>query len=171
VPAVEIRIAAETTASVEDVLAGVCDFSERRARIWPNVKEGHFEVHHAGGTYAEATEELWPTGIWERCRYDWSRPGTVTATVLDSNSLAPGSTWELIASPSEGGTRVEAVFLRDYQRTPRGLFTEAVNRVAGPMAGRLGFAACVSRDRKVHAMTDAASPGRYTGERIHVEVE
>jgi hypothetical protein len=42
---VVIRIAAETDASLEDVIAGACDISERRARIWPNVKEGHFEVH------------------------------------------------------------------------------------------------------------------------------
>ena len=129
--AVEIRIAAETQAAVEDVIAGVCEFSERRAQIWPNVKEGRFEVEDLGEMNAEVTEELWPTGIWERCRYDWSRPGTVTATVLDSNALVPGSTWELIAVPTVGGTRVEAVFRRDYRRTPRGLFAHVVNRLAG----------------------------------------
>jgi hypothetical protein len=130
--AIEIRITAETHASVDDVVAGVCDFSEGRARIWPNVKQGHFEVHDAGDAYADVTEELWPTGIWERCRYDWSRPGTVTATVLDANALAPGSTWELTATPIEDGkTRVEAVFLRNFRRRPRGLFAEAVNRLAG----------------------------------------
>jgi len=128
---VEIRIAAETSASVDDVLEGACDFSERRPRIWPNVKEGHFQVHIAGETFVEATEELWPTGIWEQCRYDWSRPGSVKATVLDSNALVPGSSWELAATPVEGRTRVEAVFLRDFLRTPRGRFAEAVNRLAG----------------------------------------
>ena len=113
------------------MLAGVCDFSERRARIWPNVKEGHFVVHASGPTFAEVTEELWPTGIWERCRYDWSTPGRVHATVLDANALVPGSTWELTASPADGGTRVEAVFRRDFTRTGRGRFTSFVNRRFG----------------------------------------
>jgi hypothetical protein len=128
---VVIRIAAETDASVEDVIAGVCDFSERRARIWPNVKAGHFEVHESGETYAEVTEELWPTGIWERGRYEWSPSGPVIQTVLDANALLPGSTWELTAVPSGQRTRVEAVFVRDFLRTPRGLFAHAVNRLAG----------------------------------------
>lgn len=128
---VVIRIAAETDASVEDVIAGACDFSERRARIWPNVKEGHFEVQEAGETYAEVTEELWPTGIWERGRYEWSPSGPVIQTVVDANALLAGSTWELTAMPSEGRTRVEAVFVRDFRRTPRGLFAHAVNRLAG----------------------------------------
>ena len=127
----EIRLVADTTASVDEVMSGVCDFSERRARIWPNVKEGHFEVHEVGPTFAEVTEELWPTGIWERCRYDWSTPGRVHATVLASNSLVPGSTWELTATTTENGTRVEATFRRDFTRGARGRFTEVVNRVAG----------------------------------------
>ena len=141
---VVIRIAAETSASVEDVVAGVTDFSERRARIWPNVKEGHFEVHDLGETHAEVTEELWPTGIWERARYEWLPSGPVTQTVLDANALLPGSTWELTAVPSEGRTRVEAVFVRDFRRMPRGVFAHAVNRVAGRwLAGKdLRHAVC-----------------------------
>jgi hypothetical protein len=34
----------------------------------------------------------------------WSEPGVVTATVVDSNALLPGSTFELRASPREGGS-------------------------------------------------------------------
>jgi hypothetical protein len=95
------------------------------------VKEGHFQVHDAGESYAEVTEELWPTGIWERSRYEWSPSGPITQTVLDANALVSGSTWELTAAPSEGRTRVEAVFVRDFRRTPRGLFAHVVNRLAG----------------------------------------
>jgi hypothetical protein len=128
---VVIRITAETDASVEEVIACACDFSERRARIWPNVKNGHFDVHDAGAGYAEVTEELWPTGIWERGRYEWSPSGPVTQTVLDANALLPGSTWELTAVRGEAKTRVEAVIVRDFRRTPRGRFAHAVNRLAG----------------------------------------
>jgi hypothetical protein len=81
--------------------------------------------------YAEVTEELWPTGIWERGRYEWSPSGPVIQTVLDANALLPGSTWELTAVAGEGTTRVEAVFVRDFRRTPRGLFAHVVNRLAG----------------------------------------
>jgi hypothetical protein len=88
-------------------------------------------VHEAGETHAEVTEELWPTGIWERGRYEWSPSGQAIQTVVDANALLPGSTWELTAVPSEGRTRVEAVFVRDFRRTPRGLFAHAVNRLAG----------------------------------------
>ena len=37
-----------------------------------------------------------PLGVnWERCDYDWSRPGRVSAPVKDSNVYEPaGSSWE-----------------------------------------------------------------------------
>jgi hypothetical protein len=48
---VVIRIAAETDASVEEVVAGACDLSGRRARIWPNrTLRGWFA--HAGNRLA-----------------------------------------------------------------------------------------------------------------------
>jgi hypothetical protein len=43
------------------------------------------------------------TGIawfaWERTRYDWSRPGIVEQTVLDSNVVEPGSIWSSGSRP------------------------------------------------------------------------
>ncbi len=126
-----LRATVDTSVSPSEVIAGVTDFSPRRAEIWPNVRAGHFEVHDQGETWAEATEELWPTGIYERCRYDWSDPGHVMATILDSNALRPGSTWNLTATGTEGGTHVEAVFVRDYKAGFRGVFAHVVNRLAG----------------------------------------
>lgn len=126
----EIRVKAETTASPKEVVAGACDFSERRAEIWPNVKSGHFQVHTSGEGFAEVTEELWPVGVWERCRYEW-RPGSVKATVIDANALAPGSSWELSVTPTDAGSSVEAVFLREFKPGIRGRISEAINRVAG----------------------------------------
>ena len=56
----------------------------------------------------------WPIGhVWERLRYDWSQPGAVIATVVDSNIFMPGSTWQLRATGTEGGgSRVEITAVR-----------------------------------------------------------
>ena len=125
-----IRANAETSAGPEAVIAATRDFSEQRAVIWPNVKAGHFEVHASGETFVEATEYLWPLGFWERCRYEWSRPDRVLATVIDSNVLAPDSTWELTVIPIDGGTRVETVFQRNFAHGVRGRIAKAVNHLA-----------------------------------------
>ena len=76
----------------------------RRALTW-------IDVHEAGAGFAEATEGLMlPIGrVWERCRYEAS-PSAVTATVKDSNALAPGSSWEKsIAAPSSALRQPKAV--------------------------------------------------------------
>jgi hypothetical protein len=124
-----INAAAETSAAPETVIAAALDFSDRRAEIWPNVKAGHFEVHARGETFTEATEYLWPLGFYERCRYEQPRPDQVRATVLDSNVLSPGSTWELTVIPIAGGSRVETVFQREFPRTIRGRIAWLLNHV------------------------------------------
>ena len=99
-PSLRIAVSAHTSASPEQVLAAGYDFSERREQIWGNVKTKRLEVHERGDTWAEVTEATMIIGVfWERCRYDWSQPGTVTATVRDSNVFQPGSTFELRAIP------------------------------------------------------------------------
>jgi hypothetical protein len=62
-----------------------------------------------GDTWAEVTEgNPWPIGVvWERLRYDWSDQHALRGTVVDSNLFKPGSTWELWATPEDGGSRVE----------------------------------------------------------------
>jgi hypothetical protein len=50
---------------------------------------------------------------WERLRYDWSQPGLVKGTVVDSNIFKPGSSREIRATPAEGGgSRVELIAVR-----------------------------------------------------------
>ncbi len=78
-------------------------------------------MHEIGDTFADVTEgnpEVFGF-IWERLRYDWSRPGSVKATVVDSNIFRPGSTWELRATPLNGGSRVEIIGIR-YVRGVKG---------------------------------------------------
>jgi hypothetical protein len=110
-----VHVVEETTAPPERVLEAACDFSERRAELWPDVYVEHLEVHGTGETWADVTEgNPWPIGfVWERLRYDWSVPGVVTGTVVDSNLFRPGSTWEIRATPlAGGGSRVELTAVR-----------------------------------------------------------
>src|SRR5438105_11849442 len=118
-----IQVVAETSASASRVLEAAYDFSERRAAVFPAVSVPHLEVHELGSTSADVTEGT-PVGRgvnWERCRYDWSQPGVVTATVTDSNVYAvPGSSWEVTAAPSGTGSRVEMTWVRGFRDDPRG---------------------------------------------------
>ena len=74
--------------------------------------------------------------VWERCRYEWSRPGTVTSTVIDSNAVLPGTTFELRAIPRDGGgSIVEMVLDRKFRPAGWGRVGYALNRIVG----RRGF--------------------------------
>jgi hypothetical protein len=127
-----IRVAAKTSLRPERVLDAGRDFSERRADVWSNVKVKHLEVHERGETFADVTEGTWVVGLfWERNRYDWSQPGLVKATVLDSSVFEPGSTWELRATPCDGGSEVEIVLHRGFRRGPKGRIASAVHHTAG----------------------------------------
>ena len=82
--------------------AGLADrLLARRAKVWGNVKESRLALHERGATHVEVTE--YGTGpawfAWERSRYDWSEADRIRQTVLDSNVLEPGSTWELRVRP------------------------------------------------------------------------
>ena len=127
---VEFTLAADTRAPAEDVLAAARDFSRRRIAVWPNVSARRFAVHARGETFVEATEGALQGVFWERSRYEWPRPGSVQQTVLASNVLRPGSTWQIAAVPNGDGCHVECVFRREFTRSPTGWFGWAANRFA-----------------------------------------
>ena len=110
-----VHVSDKTHLPPDRVLAAARDFSERRAELWPDVHTEHFTVHETGETWADVTEgNPWPgMGIvWERLRYDWSQPGSIKGTVIDSNLFKPGSTWEIRAQPDGGGSLVEVTAVR-----------------------------------------------------------
>jgi hypothetical protein len=129
----QVTASAQTSASPDQVLAAAYDFSERRAQIWRNVKVKRLEVHDHSDTWAEVTEGTMLLGVfWERCRYDWSEPGTVTATVLDSNIFRPGSTFELRAIPrTDGGSAVEMIVARNFRNGVKGTIARSINHIGG----------------------------------------
>ena len=109
----------------ERVLDAAHDFSERRLKVFSAVQKKYLIVHEVGPTFADVTEGTrgGPIVNWERCRYDWSKPGSVIATVTDTNIYAiPGSSWELRATPEGNGSRVEMIWTRGFNRRPKGRF-------------------------------------------------
>src|SRR2546422_765543 len=104
---VRVHVTADSSLPPEKVLESARDFSDRRTEVWPMVQSKYLQVHETGDTSAEVTEGTFVVGrFWERSRYDWSEPGLVKARVLDSNVFKPGSTWELQATPRNGGSTV-----------------------------------------------------------------
>ena len=97
------------------------------------MRKSGLTVHDDGPNYVDATE--YGTGparlIWERSRYEWSEPGVVRATVTDSNALLPGTTFELRASPRDGGSTVEMILDRRFRPAGWGRVGYALNRFFG----------------------------------------
>jgi hypothetical protein len=128
----EVTASATTSLSADEVIRAASDFSAGREKVWPNAKNKYLAVHDQGADFAEVTEGLRIVGVfWERSRYDWSQPGTIRQTVLDSNVLAPGSTWELTTAPSDGGSRVEMRLRREFRPSLRGKVGSALNHLGG----------------------------------------
>ena len=86
----------------EAVRAALLDFSERRPELWPGLPPDQYEVYEVGDTWAEIREG-YRGPIWWREHYDWSAPGRVEWTAVDSGFGAPGSrvVWE--TEPADGG--------------------------------------------------------------------
>ena len=130
-----IRVVADTTVPPERVLKAAYDFSERRAQLFPAVELEHFEVHEIDGTSADVTEgtRTGPFGTnWERCRYDSSQPGSVSAPVTDSNVYEPeGSSWKIRATPNADGSQVEMVWERRFKGNARGIIFGTLFRTVG----------------------------------------
>jgi hypothetical protein len=116
-----VHVVDESSARPEEILDAARDFSPRRADLWRDVYLDHLVIHDQGASWADVTEgNRWPIGlVWERLRYDWSEPGSVRGTVIDSNIFKPGSTWGIWASHDNGGTRVEVI--ADRRLRGRGL--------------------------------------------------
>lgn len=92
-----------TTATPDQVVELMTDFSPNRPHRWPASSEKAFEVYRLGDTDADIREGQDFPKLWATWHYDWSVPGSVTLTVVDSDALAAGSNMSLTATPAEGG--------------------------------------------------------------------
>ena len=123
---------AETTASPEQVIGALTDFSDRRLALWPNIDRRYFKVGERGDRSADVTEGSANFGgVWERARYDWSRPGIVRLEVEESNAFEPGSYWLYQVTPgANGGSHVHMEFDR-RPANAKGWFVGGLLSLAG----------------------------------------
>jgi hypothetical protein len=129
-----ITITADVNVDADEVLRAARDFSERRELVFPAVSTKRLTVHELAETRADVTEgtRAGPFIFWERCNYDWSQPGRVTAVVTASNNYAtPESSWSIVASPSASGSTVTMTWQRRFRGRP-------IARVMGFVFGHFG---------------------------------
>jgi hypothetical protein len=122
----------DTSASPERVLGALTDFSPRRFDLWPNVDPKYFKLESASDTSADVIEGS-PVfgGVWEKSHYDWSKPGRVRISVLDSNAFHAGSFWVYEVTPrGAGGSHVRMEFDRKPKNI-KGFFVSAVLDIIG----------------------------------------
>jgi hypothetical protein len=111
----QIHFHIATDLSPDRVLAALTDFGPRRAQVWPNIDDKHFQVHGQGPGWADVTEgNSVAGGVWEREKYTWDATvGTVAVETTDSNTWGAGSGWDYRLSPSaKGGTEIEVTVER-----------------------------------------------------------
>ena len=121
-----------TTATPDQVIELMTDFSPNRPKRWPASSAKAFEVYHVGETEADIREGQDFPKVWAKWHYDWSVPNTVTLTVVESETQAPGSFMSLTATPrAEGGSAVHGVW-EQTSKNLTGLVGVAAMRFIGP---------------------------------------
>jgi hypothetical protein len=96
----------------ERLVAALVDFGSERARIYPETSHrAVYRLHRLGPHMVEVTEGMpW---AWSRERYDWSQPGVVTLTQLDSKVARNGTIrYEIQAEGT--GSRIRCDRYREF---------------------------------------------------------
>ena len=106
-----------TTATPDQVVELMTDFSPNRPHRWPASSVKAFEVYHLGETVADIREGQDFPKLWATWHYDWSTPGTVTLTVTESDAMQAGGYMSLMATPAEGGSAVHG----EWEQTSKNL--------------------------------------------------
>jgi len=133
----KIHYEADGEVSAERFVAALTDFSERRPELWPSLDAKFYRLLERGDTWAEVTEGTdVPRGVRARERYDWSEPGRVTLTLLQSPDFRPGSVGHYhVSDRADGGCHVAVDFQR-IAASPRGRLVGVVVQLTG--VGRFG---------------------------------
>lgn len=111
-PIEDTRYEVAVSASLADVLLALTDFGPMRPLIWPETSDPRvYRIHEVGGTTADVTEGVPQT--WSRERYDWSQPGIVTLTQIDSN-VSRNGVIRYWLTPSSTGTDIVCERHREF---------------------------------------------------------
>lgn len=119
-----------TTATPEQVVELMTDFSPDRAHRWPASSVEAFEVYRIGDTDADIREGQNFPKLWAKWHYDWSEPNSVILTIVDSDDLEPGGFMSLTASPRDGGSSVHCAW-QQTSKSVRGLLAVTLMRFVG----------------------------------------
>jgi hypothetical protein len=122
----------ETTATPDQVIELMTDFSPKRADRWPASSVKAFEVYRLGETDADIREGQDFPKLWATWHYDWSTPGSVTLTVVESDALAPGGYMALAATPQAGGGSAVHGEWEQTSKNLKGLLAVTMMRFIGP---------------------------------------
>ncbi|UPU42881.1 MULTISPECIES: hypothetical protein [Rhodococcus] len=130
-----IHLHKTTTATPEQVLAGLTDFGPGREEIFGRSADSYLKVHQQGPHDADVTEGS--SGIWERLHYDWTDPRRVVMTTTDSNLWGGASshTYTLTRQPT-GLTDVDAVVVRDGKNLKGKLLASVLGLVGTQVLGK-----------------------------------
>ena len=124
-----IHLHQTTTATPEQLVAGITDFGPGRSELFPNSTDEYLEVHDQGPDQADVTEGS--SGVWERLHYDWSDPNRIVMTTTDSNAWANSSTQTYsFKREGDGTTDVDVVVVR-HGKTLKGRLVGLVLTVGG----------------------------------------
>ena len=101
-----------TTATPDQILAGLTDFGPGRKELFGNSTDEYLEVHDRTPGHADVTEGS--RGVWERLQYDWTDPTHVVMTTTDSNVWGGHSGHTYILTPRPNHTTdVDVVVVRE----------------------------------------------------------
>ena len=98
-----------TTASPEQVVDALTDFSPRRLETWHRTLDpAKYEVRAVGDTWAVAKEGTAGSPYWVVSRWDWTDPAALRFTIEQSSWGGGGSGVILISPGPRGGSRLHA---------------------------------------------------------------
>jgi hypothetical protein len=121
-----------TTATPDQVVEVMTDFSPNRPHRWPALSAKGYEVYHVGQSEADVREGQNFPKLWAKWHYDWSTPGTVTLTIVEGDAMQAGSHMSLAASPTAaGGSSVHGVW-DQTSKNLMGTLGVATMRIIGP---------------------------------------
>ena len=121
-----------TTATPEQVVELMTDFSPNRPQRWPASSVKAFDVYHLGDTEADIREGQDFPKLWATWHYDWSAPSSVTLTITESDALQTGGLMTLTATATaEGGSSVHGVW-EQASKNLTGLVGVTMMRFIGP---------------------------------------
>ena len=152
-----IHLHQTTTATPEQVLAGITDFGPGRSELFPNSTDDQLVVHDQGPDFADVTEG--GKGAWERLHYDWSDPNRIVMTTTDSNVWGNDSvqTYALAAKP-DGTTDVDVVLER-HGKGLKGRFLGAVVGTVGKGVLQKALDQTVKTIEARNSRSDMSGPG------------